>query len=72
MLLQILPDRAPVKVVGALMAVLTPNTLAGPRIQLFRACTDIFPPLNPEAKLTVMLVVPWPAVIVAPVGTVHT
>ncbi len=74
MLLQILPDRVPVKVVGALINGLTPNTLAGPRIQLFRACTDIFPPANveEEAKLTVMLVVPCPPVIVAPVGTVHT
>ena len=72
MLPQILPVKVPVKVVGALIAVLTANVRADPKPQLFRACTDMFPPLNPEVKLTVMLVVPWPPAIVAPVGTVHT
>ena len=74
MLPQMFPVKVPVKVVGALMAVLTAKVRAGPKTQLFRACTDIFPPANveEEAKLTVMLVVPWPPVIVAPAGTVHT
>ena len=68
---QILPVKVPVNVVGELIEELTANVRTGPNPQLFCARTDTFPPLNPEVKLTVMLVVPWPPVIVAPVGTVH-
>ena len=50
-------------VIASVLAALDP--------QLFVAVTEILPELALVLKVTVMLVVPWPAVMLAPAGTTH-